>query len=141
ASGLGFVHGTSVQRSPLNRLLQGNALLILAYALCIVVTGLFLYSSLVYLLVALSAINLLLVSGLHLRCGYQPARLITVGMLVFNLGFGFFVPVLLGFDELNPGWLVLGVFSVATLAGLILSVSLTERQRQIQRDTLHERTT
>ena len=48
--------------------------------------------------------------------------------------------MLLGFDQLNPGWLVLGVFSVATLAGLILSVSLTERQRQIQRDTLHEST-
>ncbi|XLX41136.1 response regulator [Ectopseudomonas mendocina] len=140
AFGLSFMHGTPVQHSPLNRLLQGNALLILVYALCIAATGLLWYSSLVYLLVALSAINLLLVSALHWRSGYQPARLITVGMVVFNLGFGFFVPVLLGFDQLNPGWLVLGVFSVATLAGLILSVSLTERQRQIQRDTLHERT-
>ena len=140
AFGLSFMHGTPVQHSPLNRLLRGNALLLLGYALCIVVTGLFWYSSLVYLLVALSAINLLLVSGLHWRAGYQPARLIALGMLVFNMGFGFFVPVLLGFDQLNPGWLVLGVFSVATLAGLILSVSLTERQRQIQRDTLQEST-
>ncbi|WGL61947.1 response regulator [Pseudomonas sp. CW003PS] len=140
AFGLGFMHGTPVQHSPLNRLLQGNALLILVYALCITVTGLLWYSSLVYLLVALSTINLLLVSALHWRSGYQPARLITVGMVVFNLGFGFFVPVLLGLDQLNPGWLVLGVLSVATLAGLILSVSLTERQRQIHNDTLQEST-
>lgn len=140
AFALSFARGTPVQGSPRNRLLQGNALLLLAYGALIGLTGLFWHSSLVYLLVALSTLNLLLVSTLHWRSGYRPARLIAVGMLVFNLGFGFFVPVLLGFDQLNPGWLVLGVFSVATLAGLILSVSLTERQRQIQHDTLNTRT-
>ncbi|MFI7867684.1 hybrid sensor histidine kinase/response regulator [Ectopseudomonas khazarica] len=140
AFGLGFVHSTPVQNSRLNRLLMGNAALVLAYALCIALTGLYWFSSLVYLLVVVSSLNLLLVSSLHWRSGYTPARLIAVGMLVFNLGFGFFVPVLLGFDQLTPGWLVLGVFSVATLAGLILSISLTERQRQIQQDTLQQST-
>ncbi|MFI8579261.1 hybrid sensor histidine kinase/response regulator [Ectopseudomonas khazarica] len=140
AFGLGFVHSTPVQNSRLNRLLMGNAVLVLAYALCIALTGLYWFSSLVYLLVVVSSLNLLLVSSLHWRSGYTPARLIAVGMLVFNLGFGFFVPVLLGFDQLTPGWLVLGVFSVATLAGLILSISLTERQRQIQQDTLQRST-
>lgn len=140
AFGLGFVHSTPVQNSRLNRLLMGNAVLVLAYALCIALTGLYWFSSLVYLLVVVSSLNLLLVSSLHWRSGYTPARLIAVGMLVFNLGFGFFVPVLLGFDQLTPGWLVLGVFSVATLAGLILSISLTERQRQIQQDTLQQST-
>lgn len=140
AFGLGFVHSTPVQNSRLNRLLMGNAVLVLAYALCIALTGLYWFSSLVYLLVVVSSLNLLLVSSLHWRSGYTPARLIAVGMLVFNLGFGFFVPVLLGFEQLTPGWLVLGVFSVATLAGLILSISLTERQRQIQQDTLQQST-
>ncbi|MGP9827180.1 response regulator [Ectopseudomonas khazarica] len=140
AFGMGFGRNTPVQNSRLNRLLMGNAVLVLAYALCIALTGLYWFSSLVYLLVVVSSLNLLLVSSLHWRSGYTPARLIAVGMLVFNLGFGFFVPVLLGFDQLTPGWLVLGVFSVATLAGLILSISLTERQRQIQQDTLQQST-
>ena len=140
AFGLAFVHGSRVQRSPLNRLLQGNALVVAAYALLIAVTGMFWFSSLVYLLVALSTINLLLISTLHWRSGYQPMRLVMLGTLVFNMGFGFFVPVLFGVEQLNPGWLVLGVFSVATLAGLILSVSLTERQRQINTATLDSRT-
>ncbi|WAJ36915.1 response regulator [Pseudomonas sp. GOM7] len=140
AFGLSFVHGSHVQRSPLNRLLQINALLVAAYGLLIAVTGLFWFSSLVYLLVALSTLNLLLVSSLHWRAGYRPIRLVMVGTLVFNMGFGFFVPVLFGVEQLNPGWLVLGVFSVATLAGLILSVSLTERQREITSATLDSRT-
>ncbi|MGP0174319.1 response regulator [Pseudomonas sp. NCHU5208] len=140
AFGLSFVHGSHVQRSPLNRLLQINALLVAAYGLLIAVTGLLWFSSLVYLLVALSTLNLLLVSSLHWRAGYQPIRLVMVGTLVFNMGFGFFVPVLFGVEQLNPGWLVLGVFSVATLAGLILSVSLTERQREITSATLDSRT-
>lgn len=140
AFGLAFVRGSQVQRSSLNRLLQVNALLILIYGLIIALTGLLWFSSLVYALVALSTINLLLVSTLHWRAGYQPMRLVMVGTLVFNMGFGLFVPVLFGLDQLNPGWLVLGVFSVATLAGLILSVSLTERQRQINYDTLDSRT-
>ncbi|MEL1737690.1 hypothetical protein, partial [Acinetobacter baumannii] len=72
--------------------------------------------------------------------GYQPARLIVAGMIVFNAGFMVFLPVLFGTKQLDPGWLVLGVFSFATLAGLVLSVSLTERQRLIQQLNLQQRT-
>ncbi|GIZ12982.1 hybrid sensor histidine kinase/response regulator [Pseudomonas sp. NCCP-436] len=140
AFGLAFVRGTPAQRSPLNRLLLMIAAVLAIYALCIAVSGLLWYSSLVYLLVTLGSLILLLVSSLHWRSGYQPARLVAIGMLVFNLGFGVFLPVLLGFDQLEPGWLVLGVFSVATLTSLLLGVSLTERQRQIQSDTLNKHT-
>ncbi|OEC34247.1 Signal transduction histidine kinase [Pseudomonas cuatrocienegasensis] len=137
---LTFLAGTSAQHSKLNRLLQGHALLTLGVALIILFTGLLWYSSLVYLLVILGTLSVMVVSGLHWQRGYQPARLIMAGMLVFNLGFSLFIPVLFGLDQLNPGWLVTGVFSIATLSGLVLTVSLTERQRQIQYETLTERT-
>ena len=137
---LSFLQGTSTQASKLNHLLRGNALLNLALALIILSTGMLWYSSLIYLLVIVSSLVVMVVTGLHWQRGYQPARLITGGMLVFNLGFSLFIPVLFGLDQLNPGWLVTGVFSIATLTGLVLTVSLTERQRQIQRDTLTERT-
>jgi two-component system, sensor histidine kinase RetS len=137
---LSFLQGTTVQGSKLNHLLRGNALLNLGLALIILTSGLLWYSSLIYLLVIISSLTVMLVAGLHWQRGYQPARLIMGGMLIFNLGFSLFIPVLFGLDQLNPGWLVTGVFSIATLSGLVLTVSLTERQRQIQRDTLSERT-
>ena len=137
---LSFFQGTTVEDSKLNHLLRGNALLNLGLALIILSSGMLWYSSLIYLLVIVSSLVVMLVAGLHWQRGYQPARLIMSGMLVFNLGFSMFIPVLFGLDQLNPGWLVTGVFSIATLSGLVLTVSLTERQRQIQRDTLTERT-
>ncbi|MHA6492380.1 hybrid sensor histidine kinase/response regulator [Pseudomonas borbori] len=137
---LNFFKGTAVQQSRLNLLLQVIALLAMSVALIILFTGKLWYSSLVYMLVILSSLTVMLVAGRHWQRGYQPARLIMAGMLVFNLGFSVFIPVLFGLDQLNPGWLVTGVFSFATLAGLVLTVSLTERQRQFQRETLNERT-
>nr|WP_298111584.1 hybrid sensor histidine kinase/response regulator [uncultured Pseudomonas sp.] len=137
---LSFFRGTAVESSKLNHLLRGAALLNLALASIILTSGMLWYSSLIYLLVILSSLVVMLVAGLHWQRGYQPARLIMSAMLVFNLGFSLFIPVLFGLDQLNPGWLVTGVFSIATLSGLVLTVSLTERQRQIQRDTLTERT-
>ncbi|TBV08510.1 hybrid sensor histidine kinase/response regulator [Phytopseudomonas dryadis] len=137
---LSFLQGSQAQRSKLNYLLQGHALLTLCLALTIAITGLLWYSSLVYLLVMLGTVSVLLVAGAHWHNGYQPARLIFAGMLVFNLGFGLFVPILFGFDQLNPGWLVTGVFSIATLSGVLLSAALAERQRQIQHDALQAST-
>ncbi|MDM8348497.1 response regulator [Pseudomonas sp. sp1636] len=137
---LGFMQRTPAQPGRLKHLLQGNAVLILGIALLIASTGLLWYSSLIYLLVLLSALSVLLVAGRLWHDGYQPARFIAVGMLVFTLGFSAFIPVLLGLDQLDPGWLVIAVFSIATLGGIFLSLSLAERQRQIQRTHLNERT-
>ncbi|MFP6849688.1 MAG: response regulator [Pseudomonas sp.] len=137
---ISFYKTTSVQKKPINILLFSMAGVIFTIALIILTTGILWFSSLVYLLVIVSSLCVMLVAGLHWRSGYQPARLIMTGMLVFNLGFSIFIPVLFGLDQLHPGWLVTGVFSIATLSGLVLTVSLTERQRQIQYETLDERT-
>ena len=133
-----FFRGTAESR--LNRLLQGEALLILAVGAIIAFTQQLWFSWLIYLLVILSSLSVPLVAAWHWYRGYQPARLIVAGMIVFNAGFMVFLPVLFGTKQLDPGWLVLGVFSFATLAGLVLSVSLTERQRLIQQLNLQQRT-
>ncbi|MCG8909355.1 hybrid sensor histidine kinase/response regulator [Pseudomonas sp. DP-17] len=133
-----FFRGTV--NSPLNRLLHAEALAILLIGMLIAFTQVFWFSWLVYLLVILCSLSVPLVAAWHWYHGYRPARLVTIGMLVFNGGFLVFLPVLFGTHQLEPGWLVLGVFSFATLAGFILSVSLTERQRLLQQLNLQQRT-
>ena len=137
---LGFFHNTAMQRSRLNLILQGHALLTLLLGLTILITGLLWYSALVYLMVFLGTLAVLLVSGVHWHNGYQSARLLVVAMVVFNVGFGLFIPILFGFDQLDPGWLVIGVFTIATLSGVILSAALAEHHRQLQRAASRART-
>ena len=55
-------------------------------------------------------------------------------MLLFDSGFLFIFPILLGFNQLDPDWLTGVIFSIATCSGLILSFALLERQRRIQAD-------
>ncbi len=140
AFALTFIRGTPMQQHPLNRLPGGLAVVVGAVATIILTTGLLWSSALVYGLVILGAGLVTGTYAAYWQRGYQPARLVALGLLIFTLGFSLFVPVLLGFDQLNPGWLVTGVFTIATLSGLALSVALTERQRQIQQETLTSRT-
>ena len=93
------------------------------------------YSWLIYSLVLLTAFSALFVALCHWRHGYRPARLVGAGLALFNAGMVFFMPMLLGFDQLDPGWLTGGLFSLATLGGLMLSFALLERQRQLQSDS------
>ncbi len=138
---LNFFQGTKVERSPLRFVLHAEFVVIALVAAMILFTGLLWHNWLVYGLVLMTAITIPLIALVHWRAGYQPARLIVMGLVIFLLGLAVLGPALLGFDQLNPGWLVLSVFSVALLCGLILSIALSERQRQIQNDTLTLRTT
>ncbi|MEO4047768.1 response regulator [Pseudomonas sp. CAU 1711] len=135
-----FFRGTCTERRILNLALYAEFALVAGAALMIALTGQFWHSWLVYGLVVLVALTVPGVALIHWRAGYRPARLIFAGMLLFDLGFAILGPVLFGFDQLNPGWLVLSLFSVAMVAGVILSVALSERQRQIQNETLFRRT-
>lgn len=135
-----FFSSTAVSNSPLRHVLHLEFALIAAAAAVIGFTGLLWHSWLVYGLVVLAVLTIPLIAFVHWRNGYRPARLIVAGLLIFDLGFAALGPVLLGFDQLNPGWLVLSLFSVAMISGLALSIALSERQRQIQNDTLSQRT-
>lgn len=90
------------------------------------------YSWLIYPLVALACLSITLVAAQHWRNGFRPARLVVVGMLLMDICFVFTLPVLLGYLQLQPGWATGIVFSVTTLAGLVLSFALLELQRQNQ---------
>ncbi|MDG9924548.1 MULTISPECIES: hybrid sensor histidine kinase/response regulator [unclassified Pseudomonas] len=135
-----FFSGSKAERSPLRHVLHLEFAVLALAAAMIGFTGLFWHSWLVYGLVVLVALTVPAVAFVHWRGGYRPARLIFAGMLIFDIGFATLGPVLFGFDQLNPGWLVLCLFSVAMVAGLVLSIALSERQRQIQSDTLFRRT-
>ena len=135
-----FFNGTQAARSPLRRLLDAEFVLIATVATVIALSGLFWHSWLVYGLVVLALLSVPLVALAHWRAGYRPARLIFAGLALFVIGFAVLGPVLLGFDQLNPGWLVLSLFSLAMVTGLLLSIALSERQRQIQSEILSQRT-
>ncbi len=135
-----FFSGTSAERSPLRHLLHLEFALVAVAAAVIGFTGLLWHSWLVYGLVVMVVVTVPTIAFIHWRAGYRPARLIFAGLAIFGLGFATLAPVLFGFDQLNPGWLVLSLFSVAMVSGLILSIALSERQRQIQSDTLQQRT-
>ncbi|WP_028240343.1 hybrid sensor histidine kinase/response regulator [Stutzerimonas azotifigens] len=121
-------------------LLVGQALVIAAIALLVVLLPWLWQSWLIYALVLGASLSVPLVALYHWRRGYSPARLVLSGMLLFNGGFAFFLPVLFGFDRLNPGWLIGGVFSVVTLSGLVLSFALVERQRFVRAEQLSRHT-
>lgn len=93
------------------------------------------YSWVLYIMVLVAAISVTAVAIHHWRLNYDPARLLIAGMLLFDTGFLFVLPVLLGLSQLDPDWLTGVVFSLTTCSGLILSFALLERQRQILADT------
>ena len=139
---LGFTLGFfgRQRRNWINWLLgmQINLMLLLAGA--VTLTQSLWHSGVIYACVLLAALSTLAVATYHWRQGYQPARLVVGGLLLFNAGFIFFIPALLGFDQLDPGWLTGGLFSLTTLSGLMLSFALLERQRQVQADSRTEHT-
>ena len=121
-------------RTWVNWLLGSQFNLVAALAATILLTERLWYSWLIYLLVLVASLSVTAVAIYHWRRGYDPARLLVAGMLLFNSGFLFIFPILLGFNQLDPDWLTGVIFSIATCSGLILSFALLERQRRIQAD-------
>jgi signal transduction histidine kinase len=138
AFAFGFFHHRRIRW--VTWLLALQAGLVCALAATILLTGQLWFSWLIYAVVLSTAVSVTAVAIHHWRQRYDPARLLVVGMLLFDGGFVFALPILLGFNQLDPGWLTGVMFSVATCAGLILSFALLERQRQIQSDSRNQHT-
>nr|WP_200869625.1 hybrid sensor histidine kinase/response regulator [Stutzerimonas stutzeri] len=134
----GFFHH---RRTPWTTwLLALQAGLVSALAAIILFTGQLWFSWLIYAMVLVTAISVTAVAIYHWRQRYDPARLLVAGMMLFDGGFVFVLPILLGFNQFDPDWLTGIMFSVATCSGLILSFALLERQRQIQSDSRNQHT-
>ena len=135
----GFFPGRRLFRG-LKLVLVLEILMVAALAMIILVSGSFWHSWLVYLMVLLSALSVTLSAAYFWWRSYRPARLVLAGMLTFLVGFCAFLPALLALGQLDPGWLVIGVFSIATFSGLLLSMAMVERRNQLERENLARHT-
>ena len=74
---------------------------------------------------------MLFVSAFHWQKGYRPARFFVMAMLVFNAGTLIILPALLGLTLVAPQGLITTLLALIGLSGLLMGVSLSERQRSI----------
>ncbi|CAD5108514.1 hybrid sensor histidine kinase/response regulator [Zestomonas carbonaria] len=117
------------------RLLLGEGLLIvLACALLLIASELH-FNQATYLLTVIALVSIFAVSLFHWQHGYHPARLFSLGTLLFCLAFIGALPALFGYWSVPSDWLAFGLLSVCALSSFILSMALSERQQNI----LHER--
>lgn len=86
----------------------------------------------VYLVAAVSSISLLLVAALQWMHGYKPARMFTLGQLIFNLTFVAALPALFGYWPADLDWLAYSPLCGAVAGGFLQSLALSERQGRIQ---------
>jgi signal transduction histidine kinase/DNA-binding response OmpR family regulator len=130
---ISFFKDSPLRTGLFNHLLLGHALLCLLLGLAGLLGNPPWYSAQVYLLVLLGALLLLLASGVQWYRGDQPARWFFTGMLVFDLGFSLFIPILIHAEPFTPDVLIGGLFGIAALSGIALSAALAERYRQLRR--------
>ena len=132
-AGLGFTqHFFSPCNSPrLNRLLQGEMLLVGVSGLVLLFVDTLPLNLMTYALMALGSVSMLLVSSYHWYKGYAPGRLFSLAMVVFNLGTLIILPALLGLTLIEPHDLITTLLAFICISGLLMSIALSERQRSI----------
>ncbi|MHC8304011.1 hybrid sensor histidine kinase/response regulator [Pseudomonas sp. PB3P13] len=119
---------------PLNRLLLGDILFIVACGLLLLFVDTLPLNIITYALVALAGLTMLFVSAWHWQKGYRPARFFVAAMVVFNLGALIILPALLGLTLMEPKGLIAALLVFICISGLLMSVALSERQRSITED-------
>ena len=72
--------------------------------------------------------------------GYRPARLLALGSGFFLISFLLAAPVMPGYYQLQPGWLVFALFSSAAIAGLFFATAIGERRQYDVQIQLSNRT-
>ena len=137
---LSFLRGSQQHNKLFDYLLYTHAALCLLLVLVGLFSSLPWYSAHACLLILLGALLLLLISGLAWHRGDQPARMLFFSMLVFNLSFTLFIPLLFHAEQFSPEWIIGGMFAIGTLSGMVVSAALTERQQQIRRAAIDSQT-
>ncbi|MBV4501851.1 hybrid sensor histidine kinase/response regulator [Pseudomonas shirazensis] len=135
-AGLYFTqHFFSTGNSPrLNRLLQGEMLLVGVSSLILLFVDTLPLNLMTYALLAIGSASMLLVSSYHWYKGYSPARLFALAMLVYNLGGLVLLPALLGLTRTPTPWLLCILMALAVSSGLLLNLAVSERLRRINED-------
>jgi len=116
---------------PLNKLLLGNIVVISLCSLLLLFVSSLPLNIITYALVALAGLSMLFVAGYHWQKGYRPARLFVAAMVIFNVGTLIILPALLGLTLAPPQGLIITLLSFICLSGLLMSIALGERQRNI----------
>lgn len=116
------------------RLLLGSMLVVVFGGLLILFVDTLPLNLLTLLLVALTVGSITLVSLYYWQKGYSPARQFVIAMFVFDLGCLIVLPGLLWLTSLPPQWLIMGLLGVFCVAGLLMSIALSERHRSITED-------
>ena len=135
-SGLMFAYRFFALRSSLvlNRLLLVDMLIIALCGLLALFVKTLPLNLITYGLIALASLSILFVSVYHWQKGYNPARLFVLAMIIFNLGCLVILPALLGLTLIAPQWLIITLLGVFCIAGLLMSIALSERHRSITED-------
>jgi CheY-like chemotaxis protein/signal transduction histidine kinase len=118
----------------LNRLLVADMLIIALSGLLVLFVNTLPLNLITYGLVALSSLSVLFVSVYHWQKGYDPARLFVLAMIIFNLGCLVILPALLGLTLIPPQWLIIILLGVFCVAGLLMSIAISERHLSITED-------
>ena len=135
-AGLYFTqHFFSPCNSPrLNRLLQGEMLLVGLSGLVLLFVDTLPLNLMTYALMALGTVSMLLVSSYQWYKGYAPARLFCLAMVLFNLGGLVLLPALLGFTRTSTPWLLSILLGLAVASGLLLNLAVSERLRRMSEE-------
>ncbi|WP_110971372.1 hybrid sensor histidine kinase/response regulator [Pseudomonas huaxiensis] len=115
----------------LTRLLQGQMLLVVFCGLLLLFVDTLPLNLMTYALVALGCLSMLGVSLYHWYKGFSPARLLSLGMLIFTVGCLVVLPALLGLTRTPTQWLLFILLGLTVFSGLLLNLSVSERLRYI----------
>ena len=116
----------------LTRLLQADLLLISLCGLVLLFVDTLPLNLMTYALMALGSLSMLLVASYQCYKGYAPARLLTLAMLVFNIGCLVVLPALLVLTRTPTQWLLFILLGLTALSGLLLNMAVSERLRTIR---------
>lgn len=116
---------------PLNKILIRNTLLIILGGLLLTFVGALSLNIVTYGLMGLAGLSILLVAVYHLQKGYRPARLFVASLVVFNIGILIILPAMQHLTLISPQGLIITWLVLICLSGLLMSVALGERRRDM----------
>ncbi len=115
----------------MSRLLLGEGLLGLLTGILLLFVDWPYFEQAVHLITLLCLVSAFAVALFHWQHGYRPARLLSLGTLLFCLAYIGALPALFGYWAVPADWLAASLLAVCVSSSFILGLSLSERQQRI----------